>query len=93
MLLQSLDWPGNDTRLELMCQFLVNNDFLYWYQLHFARDPKEWAGAHNFAERELDVVRARVKAMNEMIEEAKEAELEQRFKLELEYQRRKFEEL
>ena len=57
-LLKSFDWPGDCARLELLCRFLVRNDFLHWYQLQFASDPKQWPGATEFAERELNCVRA-----------------------------------
>lgn len=48
---------GSKQRLYALCDFLIANDFLSWYQLDHASDLDEWAGVETMSDAELEFLR------------------------------------
>ena len=51
-------WCGEHHRLTALCEMIVSNDLLKWFQLDGVEDPATWQGAAAFTKCELDAVRA-----------------------------------
>ena len=54
--LRAVGWRGSTERLDLLCSFLLKNEFYEWYQLTDDEDVASWSGASEFSAEELSCI-------------------------------------